>query len=131
MVVRRLGWFCAAAWVSGVIVSVFSLLISSMRCSRGKIRLSAGDDQLFFQHRFLPFRPSGIGSLRRSQPFIFTGRPCFPIKNGETGPFWRDETRCFPRWMSSDWSRKARHWVGNTYYEWRLPLAAMSEEWEI
>ena len=77
----RLGLRCS--WYFGVCFAVFvsfsffffPLRIIDAVFGAKDIRLSAGDDQLFSQHRPLSFPSDGVGSLRQGQDSFFsTGR---------------------------------------------------------
>jgi hypothetical protein len=109
----RLGLRCS--WDFGVCFAVFVSfsLFSFLRIidavfGAKDIRLSAGDDQLFSQHRPLSYPSDGVGSLRQGQGYCSTGRLHTVSLSAKQLAF---ETRTQRRrcQTSPDGSRKAGH----------------------
>jgi hypothetical protein len=97
---------CGAAWIQAFLFS-FSFSLSSTRCSRGKdIGLSAGDDQLFSQHRSSPFR---LTALEVCSAVSFS-QHSDALHELKSNPLVRGERLdTSGAGTSSDWSRKAGH----------------------
>jgi hypothetical protein len=109
----RLGLRCSRAFGVWFPVSDLFLFPSSLRIIDAvfgvkDIRLSAGDDQLFSQHRPLSYLSDGVGSLRRGQGFLSTDR-LHIVSLSTKQLVFETRTQRRRRQTSPDGSRKAGH----------------------
>jgi hypothetical protein len=89
------------------------------------IRLSAGDDQLFSQHRPLSYPSDGVGSLRQDQGYFSTGRLHAVSLSKNSSRSRRGLNAAVVRRAQMG---AARPGMIRSIYKWRLPLAGMRTE---